>query len=439
MVDIVGAAHVDAAGGLLGDHQLGLGIPLPGHDHLLNVAAGEGADLFLGRACLDAEALHQLGGFGLDGLGLEEHGAGVVAAAVIGGDQVVLDAGLGGAAVHHAVFWDIAHARFPLFEDIEPLNGLAGQLDGAILEVDHAGNGANQLFLAVALDAGDAENLAAPDGKVHVLHLGDTALAVAEATDVQNQLGVLHRLFQAVVGALQLGADDQLGELVDGDVGSGVGTLGFAVADDRDPVADLLDFAQLVGDEDDGVANFLKGFELRKERFGFLGRQHGGGLVQDDDFGVAVKGLEDFHLLLGADGEVFHLFRHVNVEVVLVRQLLRPTHCLLHVDKRGLPRFRAQDDVLGHRKGRDQHKVLVHHADAIFNGIHGTLEVDLLALIVDFAGGLLLDGKDDLHQGGFARAVFADDGVNLTLFQLNVDVLVGYCSVGIDLGNVFKF
>ena len=83
--------------------------------------------------------------------------------------------------------------------------------------------------------------------------------------------------------------------------------------------------------------------------------------------------------------------------------------------------------------------MLVHHADAVFNGIHGTLEVDLLALIVDFAGSLLLDGKDDFHQGRLAGTVFADDGVNLAFFQLNVDIFVGYCSVGIDLGNVFKF
>ena len=51
-----------------------------------------------------------------------------------------------------------------------------------------------------------------------------------------------------------------------------------------------------------------------------LRREHGGGLVEDQDLVVAVEHLQDLHALLHADGDVFDLGVQVDLQAVLLRQ-----------------------------------------------------------------------------------------------------------------------
>ena len=80
-------------------------------------------------------------------------------------------------------------------------------------------------------------------------------------------------------------------------------------------------------------------------------------------------------------------------------------------------RFVAQHDVLGHGEDRDQHEVLVHHADAQADGIVRLCDLDLLAVHENLAAIGMVETVDDVHQRGLARAVFAQQGVNLALLQ----------------------
>src|SRR5712692_8398768 len=56
----------------------------------------------------------------------------------------------------------------------------------------------------------------------------------------------------------------------------------------RDPVRDLEHLAQLVADEDDRLAFLDQASQHHEELLGLLGRQHSGGLVEDEDFRPAV-------------------------------------------------------------------------------------------------------------------------------------------------------
>ena len=84
----------------------------------------------------------------------------------------------------------------------------------------------------------------------------------------------------------------------------------------------------------------------------------------------------------------------------------------------------AEDDVLGHGKRRDQHEVLVDHPDAKANGIERTMQVDGLAVEEDLAGIRSQKAVHDVHQGGFAGAVFAQQRVDLAPADVQVHAVI---------------
>ena len=88
-------------------------------------------------------------------------------------------------------------------------------------------------------------------------------------------------------------------------------------------VGDRHDLAQLVGDEDDGLALVAQRAEDAEQMIGLVGRQHAGGLVEDQDVGAAVQRLEDLDALLQADGQVADQRVGIDVEFVVVREARR--------------------------------------------------------------------------------------------------------------------
>ena len=84
----------------------------------------------------------------------------------------------------------------------------------------------------------------------------------------------------------------------------------------------------------------------------------------------------------------------------------------------------AEHDVLGHGEHRDEHEVLVHHADAGLHGVAGAGEVLDGVVEQDLALVGLVQAVEDVHQGGLACAVLAEQAVDLTGFDREVDVVV---------------
>ena len=96
-----------------------------------------------------------------------------------------------------------------------------------------------------------------------------------------------------------------------------------------------------------------------------LRREHRRGLVEDQHLGVVGQRLDDLDALLHADRELLDEPVGVDLEPVPLGQLADPLGRLRpvqHAQAAGL--LAAQHDVLGDGEHRDQHEVLVHHADA---------------------------------------------------------------------------
>ena len=223
-----------------------------------------------------------------------------------------------------------------------------------------------------------------------------------------------------------LAPDHQLGEVLLVGLGRDALADDLAAPDDRDPVGDLEDLVELVADEDDAVALGREAPEDLEDLLGLLRRQDRGRLVEDEDLGVPVERLEDLDALLPADGQGADLGVGVDLEAEPAAELHDPAVRLLAVEEdRSGHRLLAEDDVLGDGQDRDEHEVLVDHADAAGDGVRGTGQVDLLAVEQDLALVGRGEAVEDVHEGGLAGAVLAEQGVDLAGPDLEVDVGVG--------------
>ena len=286
-----------------------------------------------------------------------------------------------------------------------------------------AGDGLQQLPLAGAGNAGDAQDLAGVSGEAHV----------AEALDPQAVVDgqALHR--QPQLHVHRLGAVDVQGDAVAHHhvcQGLLVGVPGHDVADvlslaqHRHPVGDLQHLVELVGDDDEGLSVGLHVPHDLEEPVRLLGGQHGGGLVQDQDLGAPVEDLDDLHRLLLGDGHLVDLLIQIDLKTVFFADLGDPLAGRLQIHAARL--LQAQDDVL--RGGKDVHQleVLVDHADPQVIGVLGGGDRDRPVVDVDLARVRVIDPGEHVHQGGLAAAVLPQQGQDLALVELQVDVVVGH-------------
>src|SRR5699024_9482857 len=83
----------------------------------------------------------------------------------------------------------------------------------------------------------------------------------------------------------------------------------------------------------------------------------------------------------------------------------------------------SQEDVVAHREVRGQAQFLMDDRDPVVPGVVGGGEADRPPIEVDGSGGGLLHAGEDLHQGGFAGAVLAEQRRHLAPVDGEVDPL----------------
>ena len=322
------------------------------------------------------------------------------------------------------VLGDVAQVLPPVADggvgDVLPAEG--GRAAGAFLQPRQA---VDQLGLAVAVDAGDAQDLPGPHVEADVVH-GVALVGLGGDAEVpQGQ----HRL----PGLGGLLVDLQLDGAAHHHVGQGllVRVLGVhgadvpALAQHRHPVGHLHDLVELVGDEQDGLALLGELLHGGHQLVDLLGGEDGGGLVEDEDFVVPVQHLEDLHPLLHPHGDVLHPGVQVHLQAVPLGQGLHLGPGLLLLEEARLCGLRAQNDVVQHGEHLNELEVLVDHADAQGRGVVGVVDPHRLAVLPDFALLRLVQAEQHAHQRGLARAVFPQQGVDLPPPQLERDVVVG--------------
>ena len=385
-MDELDRPDVDAAGRLGREQHRRPRSQLPGHDDLLLVAPGQRSSGRLWSRGPDVELPDQAARPIQDRPQPEhELAPGKAAIALVAEDQVA----------GHRVVQDQARAA-PVLGDVGDARGADGggveRGDVTVAEPDPAcgrpagaGQHLHQLALPVALDAGDAEDLARSELERDALQRRYALVrARGQVVDRHHHRTRSRRL---LVDAQQhLAPDHQRGDLLLVRVLCREMADHTAAPHHRDAVGDVEDLLQLVADEDDRLARFDQVAQHHEQLLRLLRREHAGRLVEDEDVRAAVQHLHDLRALLQPDRQVTHARVGVKRKPVTLRQVVdRRASTGVVVEVRACHRLAAQHDVLADREHGDQHEMLVHHADAQRDRVARPADVGRLAVDEDLA------------------------------------------------------
>lgn len=190
-------------------------------------------------------------------------------------------------------------------------------------------------------------------------------------------------------------------------------------------VGHVHDLAELVRDQDDGLSLVAESLEDAKQVIRLRRGQHTGRFVENQDVGMAVQRLQDFHPLLVADREVLDPLVGIHVKFVFARQFGQKRPC--PGERRLEPGsvLRAEYDVLQDGEVLDQLEMLEHHADSGGNGGLAVGNFGHFAADENFARISLVEPVKYRHQRGLSGPVLADDAVDRPRHDSHRDVLVG--------------
>ena len=337
-----------------------------------------------------------------------------------------------------AILRNVGHAHGVAVTDAGMGNILAAQVDLTAYQRLQTGQTVDELRLAVAVDTGETDDLAPAHLQGHVLDgvvLVDLA-SYGHVLYIQHHVAGLTGLF--VHMEADIAAHHHGGQLLGGGVFRFHSADVLTLAQDGAAVSHGHDLVELMRDEENGLA---LGCQIPHDLHQFvdlLRGQHGGGFVEDQDLVVPVEHLQNLGALLHTHGDILDQCVGIHVQTILLAEGQHLFAGVLLLQKAVFRRLGAHDDVVQHREAFHQLEVLVHHADAQGVGVVGILDGHHLTVLFDDALLRLVQAEQNTHQRGFARAVFAQQGVDLALFQLQGDVVVGD-NTGEPFGDVQHF
>ena len=172
----------------------------------------------------------------------------------------------------------------------------------------------------------------------------------------------------------------------------------FSCPDNGAEIGRFLDLFQFMGNQNDALSVPDEVVHDIDQFHNLLRRQGGRGFIQNQNIRASVQRLQDLHALLHADRNVLDFRIRVNRQSVAFRELhhIFPGRC--HVQRNPLFRFHAQDNIFRDGKWLNQHKVLMHHSDAMINGIAGCVHDNLFPIDQNVAGRGLQKAIQLIHQ-----------------------------------------
>ena len=144
------------------------------------------------------------------------------------------------------------------------------------------------------------------------------------------------------------------------------------------------------------MSRLFQAFELFEQFFRFLGRQNRRGFVKYQNLSTPVQRFEYFELLLISYGQIPYHGVSVQIETVRLAQFLRQFRDFAFVDEKTLRHI--QNEILADRQRIDEHKVLVHHTDIHFDGVHRRRKLHFLSVDEHLSGIGLFHSVNYLHQ-----------------------------------------
>ena len=419
-MDEGGGAGIDAPGRLARDQHARRLHDFAADDEFLQIAAGQAARGAIDPGCLDAEAGHDIFGVARAGAQVQEAVARQLLARPGRQDDVFGQRHVRYGGVAQPLFRHATHAGLAPAIRRHAANRPAVEEDGIRPAGQRlADQGRGQERLPVAGHAGNPDDFACPHLQADLLQIGAELLFGRHRQPVQGQSDLAGGPAAGRRRAEGL-ADHHLGQAAGGLLARRAGCNHPAATQDGGVMAQRPDFLQLVRDVEDRTT-FAGQPAQRLEQDGhFLRRQDRGRLVHDDQTRVLQQAAHDLNPLALADGEIADHAVRVQLQAVAARDV---DDTAAQVALRQLRRD-AERNILGDAQGFEQREMLEDHADAFGPCLRGPVRGKGPTAQRHRAGVGPQDAVDNLHQGGFAGAVFAQQGMDLALADVERDVIV---------------
>ena len=233
---------------------------------------------------------------------------------------------------------------------------------------------------------------------------------------------------------LEPGADHLFGEGAGAFLPGVAGIDQLAAAQDGGGVAQRLDLVQLVGNVKDRAALGGELAQHLEQLLDFLGGEHGGRLIHDQQFWIKQQSAHDFDALALAHRQGRHGAVRIKRQAILGHDGADAGFELAGGDAG----VHAQRDVFEHGQRFKQREMLEHHANAELAGSLGAGDDHRGAVPAQFARIGLHDAVDHLDQRGLAGAVFTQQGMDFAGLDRERDIVVGQ-HPGKTLGDASQF
>ncbi len=166
-----------------------------------------------------------------------------------------------------------------------------------------------------------------------------------------------------------------------------------------------------MGDVDEGHAAALDFTDQGEKHVDLMRGQRRRRFIENEHAHLRRDGLGDRHQLLLGDAQACDRCPGFDVEVDPFQQGAGVGMQASVVDQPGAgERFASEEDIFRHGQMWDEIEFLEDHPDPVFLGGARTREAHVAAIERECAGVGLEHAGEDVHQGGFARAVLAEQG-----------------------------
>ena len=207
-----------------------------------------------------------------------------------------------------------------------------------------------------------------------------------------------------------------------------------AAAQHGHAVRRLLDLGELVRDQDHRGAACGNAPADIKQCGDLVRQQDCRRLVEHEQARLADQAFDDFDALPLADRKILDLGVRVERETVIIGQTFKPLRPGFCIHEAALL---TEDDIVDHGHVVHQTEMLVHHGDAAGERVRRAGRAINCAAKAHGAFVRHVDAENQIAQGGFAGAVFAENAVHLA--RHDVERGVGYRQQGTEpLGDALQ-
>ena len=169
------------------------------------------------------------------------------------------------------------------------------------------------------------------------------------------------------------------------------------------------------------------------QRGDLLGCEHCSGLIHDQNSGIQIQSLENFHLLLGSHRKITDILSCRHLKSILISQCLNLLFLCRKVD---FSLTVSQNNVFCDRMSRNKGKMLLDHGYSVRHGFSGRRDFLLFAVDPYFTGGCMIQAVKNFHNRTFSGSVFSKECYNLPFMNGYGNIIV--CKdFGKSLGDMF--